>query len=119
MYSELTKGRDLGVDGRQLEACAGLDPVSLQAIGLPDGLDGHPRILRGRVVIGGDGPKGVAGCNGAGGERLLGIGTCTSIEGASGNDHEDHCPQPPPPVYACSFHPRRIKDGQYFPNGIK
>src|SRR5215217_199609 len=119
MYSEPTKVRDLGVDGRQLEARAGLGPVSLQAIGLPNGLDGHPRILRGRVVIGGDGPKGVAGCDGAGGGQLLGIGTCTGIEGASGNGHEDHGPQPTPPVYACSFHQRRIKDGQYFPNGIK
>src|SRR5215217_122703 len=92
MYSEPTKVRDLGVDGRQLEARAGLGPVSLQAIGLPNGLDGHPRILRGRVVIGGDGPKGVAGCDGAGGGQLLGIGTCTGIEGASGNGHEDHGP---------------------------
>ncbi len=70
-------------------------------------------------MIGGDGPQGVAGCNGAGGARLIGIGTCTGIEGASDNSREDHGPQPTPPVYACSFHPRRIKDGRYFPNRQK
>jgi hypothetical protein len=119
MCPEPTKAGVLGVDGRQLEARAGLDPVSLEAIGLPNGLDSYPGVLRGRVMIGGDGPQGVAGCNGAGGARLIGIGTCTGIEGASDNSHEDHGPQPTPPVYACSFHPRRIKDGRYFPNRQK
>ncbi len=108
-----------GVERGQFQVITGLDPVPSQAVRLSDTFDHLPRVLRGRVVFDRYRPQSLARANGMLLRRPSGTGRGADVESADHDSRKEQARRSPAPINIVVFlHPRIIRNGPRFPNGL-